>query len=134
MTSSDPLGEGVPGRGPLGGTGSLTANAERRRQVIEEFDRTYAEVQTMLEQRIGVVDVALNDASKGLTGAMAKAQAGGLDAHELEVLAVDVDRLHQHLQVMMSLCEEFLTHLQDFTVHGDGPGGDGSGQPPGGRP
>ncbi len=118
MTSSD----------PLGGTGSLTANAERRRQVIEEFDRTYAEVQTMLEQRIGVVDVALNDASKGLTGAMAKAQAGGLDAQELEVLAVDVDRLHQHLQVMMSLCEEFLSHLQDFSIRSEG-----SGQAPGGR-
>lgn len=119
---------GATSADPLGGTGSLTANAERRRQVIEEFDRIYAEVQTMLEQRIGVVDLALNDASKGLTGAMAKAQAGGLDAHELEVLAVDVDRLHQHLQVMMSLCEEFLSHLQDFSVRSEG-----SGQVPGGR-
>ncbi len=117
---------GVTSSDPLGGTGSLTANAERRRQVIEEFDRTYAEVQAMLEQRIGVVDVALNDASQGLTGAMARAQAGGLDAHELEVLAGDVDRLHQHLQVMMSLCEEFLSHLQGFSVRAGGPGDQGS--------
>ncbi len=103
---------------PLGGGGTLSGNAERRRQIIDEFDRTYTEVQAMLEQRIGVVDIALNDASKGLSGVLAKAQAGGYDSQELEVLAVDVGRLHQNLQVMMELCQEFLEHVQTFSPAG----------------
>jgi hypothetical protein len=125
---------GVTSGDPLGGTGSLTANAERRRQVLEEFDRTYAEVQTLLEQRIGVVDIALADASRGISGAIQQAAAGGIDPQDLEVLAVDVDRLRQHLQSMMSLCEEFLGHLQAFSVRsGAGPTGAAGGRP-GGRP
>lgn len=98
------------------GGATLTANAERRRQVLEEFDRTYAEVQTMLEQRIGVVDIALNDASKGLTGAMARAQAGGLQPHEIETLAEDVVRLRQNLTIMMQTCDEFLRHMDRITA------------------
>lgn len=114
---------GVTSGDPLGGTGSLTANAERRRQVLEEFDRTYAEVQALLEQRIGVVDVALADASKGISGAIQKAAAGGIASQDLEVLAVDVDRLRNHLQSMMELCEEFLGHLQSFAARsGPAPG------------
>jgi hypothetical protein len=110
---------GVTSGDPLGGTGSLTANAERRRQVLEEFDRTYAEVQSLLEQRIGVVDVALADASKGISGAIQKAAARGIDSQDLEVLAVDVDRLRNHLQSMMQLCEEFLGHLQSFSARSE---------------
>jgi len=102
------LGEG------LAGGGTLTANAERRRQVLEEFDRTYAEVQTMLEQRIGVVDIALNEASLGIDGVLAKAKAGGLQPQEMETLATDVDRLRQQLTVMMSLCDDFLRHMNDI--------------------
>ncbi len=102
---------------PLGGGATLAANAERRRQVLDEFDRTYAEVQTMLEQRIGVVDIALNDASKGITGAMATAQAGGLRPDQVTVLAADVDRLRQHLTVMMQVCDEFLRHMEQVQGH-----------------
>jgi hypothetical protein len=98
------------------GGATLSSNAERRRQVLEEFDRTYAEVQTMLEQRIGVVDIALNDASKGLTGAMARAQAGGLQPHEIETLAEDVNRLRQNLTTMMQTCDEFLRHMERITA------------------
>ena len=100
----------------LGGGATLTANAERRRQVLEEFDRTYAEVQSMLEQRIGVVDIALNDASKGISGLMNTAQAGGMKPEEMEILAADVDRLRQNLTVMMGLCDEFLQHMNEINA------------------
>jgi hypothetical protein len=100
----------------LGGGATLTSNAERRRQVLEEFDRTYAEVQAMLEQRIGVVDIALNDASKGISGVMLKAAQGGLRQDEMEVLALDVERLREHLHTMTSLCDEFLQHMNQIAM------------------
>jgi len=106
----------------LGGGGTLTGNAERRRQVLEEFDRTYAEVQAMLEQRIGVVDIALNDASKGISGVMLKAAQGGLRQDEMEVLAVDVERLREHLHTMTSLCDEFLQHMNQIAMARPGGG------------
>lgn len=91
-----------------------SASPDRRRELLDLFDRTYAEVQAMLEQRIGVVDVALNEAPRGLASAFEKAAAAGIGSEEAKVLAQDVQRLRDHLRQMTSICEEFLSHLDEF--------------------
>ena len=96
--------------------------ADRRRALLEEFDRTYAEVQTMIEQRIGVADVAMGNAPLGLAQAFERVTEGGVGAEEAKVLASDVQRLRDHLKQMMSLCDEFLTHLDDFVGRRANPG------------
>jgi hypothetical protein len=106
----------------ISSAGTLTGQAEKRRALLEEFDRTYAEVQSMLEQRIGVVDIAMNDASRGLQGAIQKAAADNLSEPDLVRLARDVERLRSNLQGMLGLCEELLGQLAVATTKAAGGG------------
>jgi len=101
---------------------AAAAGADRRRALLEEFDRTYSEVQTMIEQRIGVADVAMGDAPRGLAQAFERAAEGGVGPEEAKILAQDVQRLRDHLRQMMTLCDEFLSHLDEFTGRRAGQG------------
>jgi len=87
--------------------GSAVA-ADRRRQVLEEFDRTYAEVQTMIEQRIGVGDVAMSDSLAAVRGP----GSGPALPQDISQLAADVARLRTQLEGMVGLCDEFLERFR----------------------
>jgi hypothetical protein len=91
--------------------------AEKRRQILEEFDRTYAEVQAMIEQRIGVGDTAMSD--RAGAGVTTGAQSG--PPQELVMMAEDVLRLRSQLEQMLAMCDDFLARYRDGT--GEGPGG-----------
>ena len=93
--------------------------AERRKALLEEFDRTYAEVQSMIEERIGVADVAMGDL-KGLASAFERVAKGGVSPDEAKVLSSDVERLRDHLRQMMYICDEFLSHLDEFVERRSG--------------
>lgn len=92
--------------------------SDRRRALIEEFDRTYAEVQNMLEARIGIDAVAL-----GQTGGAGLGTGGPYSQEEVQAISRDLERLMGGLNQMMTLCQELMDHLGGF-VSKDGTGGD----------
>ena len=94
--------------------------ADRRKALLEEFDRTYTEVQSMIEARIGVADVAMGDAPRGLASAFERVAKGGVSESEAKVLSGDVQRLRDHLKQMTSICDEFLSHLDEFVERRSG--------------
>jgi hypothetical protein len=94
---------------------------DRRVALLEEFDRTYSEVQTMLEERIGVVDVALNENPRGLQGAVERAAQPGASEEEIRVLSDYLHRLRDHLGQMLTICDEFLGHIETMGRKGQEP-------------
>jgi hypothetical protein len=122
---SPPPRAGAPAAGvpPLGTTPPVSEAEARRRALLDQFDRVYAEVQAMLEQRIGVADLALNEVPLGLASAFDRAAAAGLGSEEAKVLTLDVQRLRDALRQMTAICDEFLSHLDEFVDRASTRGG-----------
>jgi len=113
--------------------GAIRQREEQRRQILDEFDRTYAEVQSMLDQRIGIVDVALDAGQVLPAPATGKAPVpGSIPPEEIVKIAEDLDRLMGDLQQMMALCEGLVSRLHGVLSTYEP--GSVEGLPPGGPP
>ena len=96
---------------------SSTANAvERRRLILEEFDRTYAEVQSMLEKRIGMEGVALGRDDGEAFGS----PPAGISVEEAAAMTQDLSRLMDGLQQMMMLCQGLLDQVETSRARAGG--------------
>jgi len=84
-----------------GGEGAVSP---RRRAILDEFDRTFHEVQSKLDQQLGGVDVA----PVGEPVIPETLAPGDAALEEMERLAVDLDRAMEDLHRMMA-------HFQDLT-------------------
>jgi len=117
---------GAPRRGPAPAPAPAAASpaslVERRKQILDEFDRTYNEVQSMLEARIGIDAVALGQTD----GSGLASGAGGYSPEEMQAIARDLERLMGGLGQMMTLCQELMDHIGGFIAKGA--------EPPGGLP
>jgi hypothetical protein len=85
--------------------------ADRRTQILKEFDRTYAEVQTMIEERIAESQ-GVEEGGGPASGAEGAAPGGTpYSPEDIQLIARDLERLRGGLRSMLLLCEELMSHL-----------------------
>jgi len=97
--------------------------ADRRSQILEEFDRTYAEVQEMIEARIAESQGEEPPASAAAPGG---GKAAAYTIEDIQFIARDLERLRGGLQSMLLLCEELMSQIGHM-LPGPSGGTDGGG-------
>lgn len=108
-----------PGPAPAAPEPGMEAGDEdpsaQRRRILDEFDRTYAEVHEMLEKRIGADLLAMAE-GREMAG---EGMAGTYSGDEIRRIVEDIDRLRGGLQQMLGLCDELMQSLRSILLEKD---------------